>query len=188
MRIIQFFKKLSKKRRFRKFSIHHHTLSIGPQSNCKSENKNNIVIGANCEILGSLCSMGNGKITIGNCTTIRYNSFVGSVDSILIGNHVIISNNVKFYDNNHHPTSPSERKQMCIDGFYGDAWSWKHAEHAPIVVEDNVWIGEWVTILKGVTIGEGSIIGCNSVVTKDIPPYSVAAGNPAKVVKQLCNQ
>lgn len=54
---------------------------------------------------------------------------------------------------------------------------------ANIVIEDNVWIGRSVTILGGVTVGEGSVIGANSVVVKDIPPYSIAVGNPAKVVK-----
>lgn len=55
----------------------------------------------------------------------------------------------------------------------------------PIIIEDNVWIGDKATILGGVTIGEGSVIGANSVVTHDIPPYSVAAGMPAKVIKTL---
>ncbi|WP_279158935.1 acyltransferase [Muribaculum intestinale] len=52
-------------------------------------------------------------------------------------------------------------------------------------MEDNVWIGERATILKGVSIGHGSIIACDSVVTKAIPPNSIAAGNPAKVVKKI---
>ena len=104
---------------------------------------------------------------------------------IYIGNYVIISNHVTIYDNNNHPTEPLKRKQMCIDGFYGEAWSWVHSDHRPVVIEDNVWIGEYSTILKGVTIGRGSIVGCHSVVTKDVPPYSIVAGNPAKVVKKI---
>jgi acetyltransferase-like isoleucine patch superfamily enzyme len=48
-----------------------------------------------------------------------------------------------------------------------------------------VWIGRYATILKGVNIGEGSIVACNALVTKDVPPYSVVAGNPARVVKTL---
>ena len=57
--------------------------------------------------------------------------------------------------------------------------------HAPITIEDKVWIGFGVNILKGVTIGEGAVIGACSVVTKDIPPYAVAVGNPARVVRNL---
>ena len=54
----------------------------------------------------------------------------------------------------------------------------------PVIIHDDVWIGEMVSILPGVEIGKGSIIGANSVVTKYIPDYSIAAGNPAKVIKQ----
>ena len=53
------------------------------------------------------------------------------------------------------------------------------------MIEDNVWIGERSTILKGVHIGKGSIVASNSVVVKDVPPYSIVAGNPAKIVKML---
>ena len=74
---------------------------------------------------------------------------------------------------------------MTKSGFYGEPWRWTHSAHKPVVIEDNVWIGEHSTILKGMTIGKGSIIGCHSVVTKDIPPYCIAARNPAKVVKNV---
>ncbi|WP_199520746.1 DapH/DapD/GlmU-related protein [Pseudomonas lactis] len=54
-----------------------------------------------------------------------------------------------------------------------------------MVIEDDVWIGEKVAILKGVTVGKGSVIGAGAVVTKDVPPYSVAAGIPARILKTL---
>ena len=53
-----------------------------------------------------------------------------------------------------------------------------------IIIEDDCWLGSHVTVTKGVRIGKGSVIGANSVVTKDIPPYSVAVGTPAKVIKK----
>ena len=62
-----------------------------------------------------------------------------------------------------------------------------NTEAKPVVIEDDVWIGRRVIILPGVTIGKGCIIGAGAVVTKDIPPYSVAAGVPAKVVKVRCS-
>lgn len=55
----------------------------------------------------------------------------------------------------------------------------------PVIIGQNVWVGDKATILPGVTIGDGAVIGANSVVTKDVPPYSIVGGNPAKVLKQL---
>ncbi len=183
MKLLNKIKRYIKKKRFYKYAQVDSGFSAGINSSCKADKIGCIKIGRNCEILGSLLSMENGKIEIGDYTEIRGNSFVGSVDSIKIGSYVIISNNVRIFDNNNHPTDPEKRKEMCKNGFYGDAWRWTHSEHKPVVIEDNVWIGEHATILKGVRIGEGSVIGCHSVVTKDVPPYSVVAGNPAKVVK-----
>ncbi|MBQ3129797.1 MAG: hypothetical protein IJC23_02770 [Bacteroidaceae bacterium] len=60
-------------------------------------------------------------------------------------------------------------------------------EPKPVRISNNVWLGYGVIVMKGVTIGENSIIGMNSVVTKDIPANSIAAGSPAKVIKQLTN-
>lgn len=74
---------------------------------------------------------------------------------------------------------------MSLSGFYGDLWRNIYAESAPIIIEDNVWIGERAIILKGVTIGMGAIVATGAIVTKDVPPYSVVAGNPAKIVKDI---
>ena len=74
---------------------------------------------------------------------------------------------------------------MCMEGFHTDAWRWTHSDSKPITIEDNVWIGENAVILKGIRIGRGSIIACNAVVTKDVPPYTIAAGNPARIVKDI---
>ena len=63
-------------------------------------------------------------------------------------------------------------------------WQQGFTEVDPIVIEDDVWIGARVIILKGVTIGKGSIIGAGSVVTKDVEPYSIVGGNPAKLIRK----
>ncbi|HEF0022488.1 TPA: acyltransferase [Citrobacter amalonaticus] len=63
--------------------------------------------------------------------------------------------------------------------------NWQAVNSKPIVIGNNAWLGFDVVVLKGVTIGEGAIIGARSVVTRDIPPWSVAVGNPAKVVKYI---
>jgi len=147
--------------------------------------RDNIVIGDHCSIWGRLVCNDVGKITIGSYTTIRYKTLVGSAASVAVGCFCIISNNVIIMDNNNHPTGPTERIELCKSGFYSELWDWKHSEKKPVTIGDNVWIGERAIILKGVEIGPGAIVGTSSVVTKDVPPYSVVAGNPAKVVKWL---
>lgn len=151
----------------------------------RTQEKERIIIGDNCEINAKIEVDSDGKVVIGNYTTIRHNSYILSVDKIEIDNYVIISNNVTIYDNNNHPTNPIERLKMSKSGFDSIMWSVALSEHAPIRICDNVWIGEKATILKGVTIGKGSIVGTGSVVTKDVPPFSIVAGNPARVVKSL---
>lgn len=97
---------------------------------------------------------------------------IGAKESIKIGNDVMTGANVLITDFDWHALDPNERK-------HGEPKS------RPIVIEDNVFIGYASTVLKGVTIGKNSIIGANSVVTKDIPANVIAAGNPCKVIKPL---
>lgn len=172
-------------RKFRKYSELGDNFDVGPHADCHSDTPGSIKIGNNCRIYGRVISQDNGKLSIGDNTCIYNRSYIGSINSITIGSCVIISNHVHIFDNNNHPTSPKVREEMCKNGFDGDAWRWKHSANAPIVIEDNVWIGEYSAILKGVTIGKGSIVASHSVVCKDVPPYSVVAGNPAVVVKKL---
>ena len=153
----------------------------GRCTNCSGK-RENIKIGDNSAVKGSLYITANGKIEIGDHFYLGRESLIGSEKSIRIGSCVIISNNVCIYDNNNHPTSPKARENMSLNGFSNDNWAWYHSDSAPVVIEDNVWIGQYCTILKGVTIGKGSIVATRAVVTKDVPPYSIVAGNPAKVV------
>jgi len=161
--------------------------SCGPRASCFNESGNpaNITIGKNVEIMGRLITQGSGTIRIGNHSTIRHDSRIQSVLSVEIGDFAIISNNVIITDNNNHPISPEKRKEMLVSGFYGPAWRWEHSAAAPVRIGENVWIGHGAVVLKGVTIGDGSIIACMAVVTKDVPAYRIAAGNPAQIVKTL---
>lgn len=173
------------RREFAMNSVHASDLVVRFTSHCTAQNKYDIVIGKRCEIKGQLFSFEGGKILIGNNVFMNYNSFIGSMEAVTIGNDVIIATNVRIFDNNNHPTSPTQREMMSHNDFYGELWTWKYAEHKPVVIGDNVWIGELSAILKGVTIGKGSIVASHSVVTKDVPPYVIVAGNPARVVKRL---
>jgi maltose O-acetyltransferase len=191
MLLVQIYKKIkaaSNRKTFIKNSVFGNNFQTDNYSLClnKTKNKENIRIGDNCRIRCHLIALGSGKIQIGNNTYIGGPSKIGAVESITIGNDVIISVDVHVFDNNNHPTDPATRLAMTQSAdSEGPLWSWTESESKPVVIEDNVWIGERCTILKGVRIGKGSIVACNSVVTKDVPPYTIVAGNPAKVVKSL---
>lgn len=189
MKNIFSFKCKYKKNIFLNNSINKGNLEIGPHSNCinLTNKKQNILIGSNVTIHGKIICQGKGRITIGDYTNIRFNSEIGAVNSIKIGKYVIISHDIYIYDNNNHPISPKKRMILSKSKFEDELNSWINSMSKPVVVEDNVWIGFGVTILKGVRIGRGSIIAANSVVTKNIPEFCIAAGNPAKVVKKIQN-
>lgn len=164
-------------------------IHYGPYARCviRSDARPSVSIATHVSIDCSLFTMGHGRITIGgNCWIGGAGSTaIGALDSVSIGSNVIISNHVHIYDNNNHPTDPEQRLAMTNGVHGGPLWDWTHSASAPVVIENNVWIGEFSMILKGVTIGEGSVVAAHSVVTKDVPPYSVVAGNPARVVKGL---
>lgn len=187
-RVYKDIKKRNANKKFFQNAVIEQDFKCGFNAQCVNEGeKKQIKIGKEVTINGTLIVNGNGKITIGNNVTIRHSSVVASVDNIYIGNYVIISNNVKIMDNNSHPISPMFRKNMSIAGPETELWSALYSESKPVCIKDNVWIGERVTILKGVTIGKGSIVACDAVVVKDVPAFCIVAGNPAKVVKQIDN-
>lgn len=149
--------------------------------------RESVTIGEHCTI-GALFLTGcGGKITVGENTYIGPKTSIQAKESISIGKNVIIANDVVIIDNNNHPTSPEMRLKMsqCRDFLHDDLWSWNYASSAPVVIEENVWIGRDARILKGVTVGKGAIVALGAVVTHDVPEYCVVAGNPAKVVKEL---
>lgn len=150
-------------------------------------NKMDIKIGENTHIRGELLTFKyGGRIFLGENCFLGENSKIWSGESILIGNDVLISHNVNIMDSSAHEIDFLERsdsfKSLLINGFPSEKGS---ILTSPIVIENNVWINFNTIILRGVTIGKGSIIAAGSVVTKDIPPFVLAGGNPCKVLKYL---
>ncbi len=163
-------------------------MQVDIHSACSNEAgcKDAITIGADCCIRGRLVTRGQGRIHIGDHVYIGGNSMIGACDCIEISDNVIVANDTHIMDNNNHPTEPEKREEMSKSGdYFGPLWSWTQSAHAPVVIEENVWVGEYSSILKGVRIGKGAVIACRTVVTKDVPPYTIVAGNPARVVKHL---
>lgn len=147
-----------------------------------------IHIDNNCMIYGTLISSCEGNISIGENTSIRMGTEIYAAKNVTIGKGVIISNNITISDNNNHPVHPEDRKKMVNSGWLSKYWSWEFSEKATITIEENVWIGQFVRINKGVKIAKNSVIGANSVVTKNVEENSIAAGNPAKIVKININK
>ena len=125
------------------------------------------------------CEFGK-NIHIGNHVIINMNCTFLDDNRIDIGDRVLIAPDVKMYTATHSP-DPSVRNHSD----HPDSDFWCRTYASPIRVEDEVWIGGGAILLPGVTIGKGSVIGAGAVVTRDIPPYSVAVGNPARVIKQI---
>lgn len=140
----------------------------------------NTLIQANC-ILGCWAKYGgyvyNPSIVIGDdCIIGEYNHF-SAIDRITIGNGVLTGNYVYIGDNSHGNMSPEDLQMPpCNRGL---------TSKGEVVIEDNVWIGDKVAILSGVRIGKGAVVGANSVVTKDVEPYTVVGGNPARIIKTI---
>lgn len=137
---------------------------------------------------GKLVMAKDSKFLLGENSTIRYSSLIEVKESVLIGRNVIISNNVIITDNDSHPTDIAARNKMCQSDHEGDLWSWDHCKSKPIIIEDSVWIGRNATIMKGVIIGKGSVIASDTVVTKNVPEFSLAYGNPAKIKEGKFNE
>ena len=124
-----------------------------------------------------------GKVQIGSRTFIGRSNLV-CYRSISIGDDVIMSWGITVVDHDSHSVEWEKRRKDVCDWTRGRK-DWNHISNAPIVISDKAWIGFNVSILKGVTVGEGAVIGACSVVTRDIPAYSLAVGNPAKVIRSL---
>lgn len=117
------------------------------------------------------------SIIIGDNVTIQKDCHIGAIDKIVIGNNVLMGSKIFISDHAHGDTSRDSTSLPPLDR--------PLRSKGPIYIDNNVWIGEGAVILSGVTIGENSIIGANAVVTKSVPKNCVAAGNPAKIIKEL---
>ncbi|MBU1145311.1 MAG: acyltransferase [Firmicutes bacterium] len=157
-----------------------------PQSRIENfqAKKSAIVIESHCRIKGQLLVYGHsGRIKIGQYSFIGEGSYIWSSSSVTIGNRVLISHGVNIHDGNAHSLSAENRHKHFYDIITSGMPSvLEDVEDEPIIIQDDVWIGFNSTILKGVTIGHGAIIGACSLVMKNVAPYTIVAGNPCEVL------
>ena len=117
------------------------------------------------------------SIIIGDNVAIGNDCHITAINRITLGDNVLLGEKVTITDNSHGLTNiyeelrvPPRKRNLFSKG--------------PVILENNVWIGDKATILPGVIIGDGAVIAANAVVSKDVPAYCVAGGNPAKIIKQ----
>ncbi len=119
------------------------------------------------------------RIIIGDDVSFSDWGHVGATNFVKIGNHVLFGSKCYVTDHNHgiytgeevsYPDTPPVDRKLTTDSY--------------VIIEDNVWVGDGVAILPGVTVGRGAIIATNAVVTKDVPPYTICVGIPAQPIKK----
>lgn|GEM_PF-483661 len=154
-----------------------------------------VFVGSGC-VLGCSITFERdlGKVTIGDRTYIGGSSIICATE-INIGSDILMAWGITIVDHDSHSTNWRLRAQdvkdwhdgLLKDGFAGAALqkNWDVVPKAKVTIGDKVWVGFNVIILKGVTIGEGAVVAAGSVVTKDVPAWTLVGGNPAKVIKEL---
>ena len=138
------------------------------------ENRGQIVLGERVRIDArtvpvELVAHEGATLTIGSGTYINYGASISAHERVTLGTNCLVGNYVLIMDSDYHDLKDHT----------------KPGRADPIVIEDDVWIGTRATVLKGVRIGRGSVVGAASLVTTDIPPHTLAFGVPARAIKQL---
>lgn len=155
----------------------HMNVSMGHPTRLRIKTSAKLILEPNtCILTGCYFAIAPEKeLKIGTDTYIAQGVVINTWCGMSIGKNVMIGHESTIMDYDGHPVYNIDDPSKNL-GMYG-------GKAAPIVIEDDVWIGFRVTILKGVKIGTGSIIAANSCITHDVPPNSIVAGNPAKVIK-----
>ena len=127
-----------------------------------------------------------GSCTVGDYTMLN-GVLVMAEERIEIGSYCMFSWNIGIADSDFHPIDPAQRRidAMALAPFMEGRPARPVVGTSPVIIKDNVWVGMNAVILKGVTIGENSIVAAGAVVTKSVPANVIVAGNPAVVVKKL---
>lgn len=160
------------------FRTHRDTICVEIGDDCILKNKIIFETDSGFVKIGNGCYIGGSRII--------------SASSVEIGSWVTMAWGITVYDHNSHSIDFRERindqKQQLADwgsGNFIKNKNWEVVNKKPIKIGDYVWIGFDSVILKGVRIGEGAVVGARAVVTHDVEPWTIVAGNPARVVKQL---
>ena len=167
-----------------------HSIIDNMQFNLRSpEDKIYLTIGED-SVIDGVINLENSQMQIGDRVLINEGTTFYCTTGITIGNDVMISWGSTIVDSNMHSTVSKDRmketqnaRKEIENHTMGQNVDRSTIRSAPVVIKDKAWIGFSCIIMKGVTIGEGAIVGAGSVVTKNVPDYAIVGGNPAKVIK-----
>lgn len=138
----------------------------------------NLTVGVGCRV-EAYSKTKNIVLNFGNNVQINDYVHITAMESVIIGNNVLLASKIYISDCSHGSYS-GNNSDSNPDTIPAD----RPLFSKPVLIEDNVWLGEFVSVLPGVTIGRGTIVGANSVVSKSLPQYVIAVGNPAKPIKK----
>jgi acetyltransferase-like isoleucine patch superfamily enzyme len=146
----------------------------------------NVEIGEDSYIQGTIVlHTPNSKVKIGNRVFIGPNTTLFCFDEIVIDDDVMISWGCTLIDTNAHSLKSSERQADVLDWMKGFQYkNWNVVESKPIYIKERCWVGFNSIIMKGVRLGEGSVVAAGSVVTKGTEPFDIIGGNPAAFIKK----
>ncbi|MGY3494979.1 acyltransferase [Bradyrhizobium sp. USDA 4502] len=145
-----------------------------------------IVVGDNSIIRGELMTFAHGgEIRIGKWCYVGEGTRIWSAGSIEIGNRVLISHSANVFDNLTHPLRAAERHRQVQQIFTRGHPNDISLDEGPVKICDDAWIGAGAMVLRGVTVGVGAIVAAGAVVTRDVAAFSIVAGNPAVLVREL---
>lgn len=124
------------------------------------------------------------RLSVGDRSFVGGKSMFSICESVRIGSDVMISWGCTIADHDSHSLEFRHRARD-VENWLEGRKDWSQVRHAPVTIGDKVWIGFNCSVLKGVTIGEGAVVAANSNVTRDVAPWTLVAGNPARVIRQL---
>lgn len=181
-KVLTFLSELYLRFRLDSFSLGSRTFITGWR--VRGVKKIKLRIDEDCIVTANICfEKAGAELLVGKRTFIG-KSMISVANRVDIGNDVMISWGVTIADHNSHSVSFSERTMDVIDWASGNK-NWDNVKVDTVKICNKSWIGFNSIILKGVSIGEGAIVGAGSVVTRDVSPWTIVAGNPAKVVREL---
>jgi acetyltransferase-like isoleucine patch superfamily enzyme len=155
------------------------TLVVRDRADCR------LVIGEGSDIGGAIVLEAAGsRVAIGDRTHVGGQSLLDAADAIVVGDDVLIAFGALIIDHDSHSLDFKHRSSDVTDWINGYK-DWTHVAHSAVHIENKVWVGTRAMVLKGVRLGEGCVVAAGAVVTQDVAPWTLVAGVPARVVREL---